>query len=118
MRGMKKRSNQADGMNPIHVGYHPNTATERMLCVGCGAKDSIIEFLKHQNQTLQEKLLALVPPAMDSYMRLQMSQQAQLRPETARGIQPESMAVDDDGLDQFFNDVTNMSGVPGRGRPV
>ena len=106
MRKMKPTS------QPERVYVH-----DKPTCAGCDAKNGIIEFLKLQNQSLQEKLLALVPPAMDSYMRLQMSQSAQMRPAAAHGIQPEHMAIDDDGIDEFFESVTGM-GKQTRGRPV
>lgn len=91
-----------------------HTAQVPATCRKCEALEGMLEFMKLQNRELQEKLLSLVPPAMDSYMRLQMSQAAQMRPEAAHGIMPESSAIDDDGLDQFFNDITNPGKPPPR----
>lgn len=80
-------------------------------CGGCNAKDGEISFLRERIRELekrieeqQTKFMALIPPAMDSYNRLQLTHAAQLRPEVMEGLSPASDVLpDDEGFGEFLN---------------
>lgn len=104
----KKDSRRA--VNPDAVAVPP--ALEALLrgaaaprCAGCEARESELQFLRQKVNNLEEKLLSLVPEAMDRYHRLRMTETAQLRPEVMDGLAPLSDVVPDQdgGFGEFLD---------------
>lgn len=97
------------------VGYNiqPNVPIHQ-ACVGCSAREEQLVFLREQVRTLQDKLLCLVPEAADRAHRIQLTQQANMRPEVFNGVVPlEDTMNDDQGFGQWFDNLQGLGKVNG-----
>ena len=78
---------------------------ESHSCSGCAARESIIITQAAQIKDLHDRMLSLVPEAMDRYHRLRMTEMAQTRPEVMNGVMPitkEEFVSEDQALNEWM----------------
>jgi len=79
-------------------------------CPGCDARDSMIEYLKLQNKELQEKLISLVPDAMERYSKLKLTEMTTGSQMNGGGIVGDGMIDIDQAMPDESDDISSGIG--------
>lgn len=80
-----------------------------IACPGCSAREEQLVHLRGQVRDLQDKLLSLVPQAMDAYHRMRLTEMAQMRPDAMDGVVPLRNMVPQSPEDQLIDEIMGQA---------
>ena len=106
---MRKKTKQVTSVAHVQAPVRPRT---ELACAACQAREEMLVHMRAQVRDLQDKLLSLVPQAMDGYQRLRMTEMAQMRPDAMEGVVPlrnmNAASAEDNFLDDLMGNAIGM----------